>query len=125
MGPTFICTICHRLMYKEYVVQFSESNYLKCDRSLLYTCNTGKRSIDGNQYVCTTCSWNLKRNTLPIQAVANSLQLDDMPEQLNGLSTLVCTLISKCIPFMKILALPCGKQKAIHGCVVNVPVNPE
>jgi hypothetical protein len=67
----------------------------------------------------------LKRNTLPIQAVANSLQLDDMPEQLNGLSTLECTLISKCIPFMKILALPCGKQKAIHGCVVNVPVNPE
>jgi hypothetical protein len=67
----------------------------------------------------------LKCNTLPVQAVANSLQLDDIPEQLNGLSTLECTLISKRIPFMKILALPRGKQKAIRGCVVNVPVNPE
>lgn len=67
----------------------------------------------------------MKRNTLPVQAVANSLQLDDIPEQLNGLSTLECTLISKRIPFMKILALPCCKQKAIRECVVNVPVNPE
>lgn len=54
-----------------------------------------------------------------MQAVANSLTLDDIPEGLKELSTLESTLISK------ILALPRGKQKAVHGCVVNVPVNPE
>ena len=26
---------------------------------------------------------------------------------------------------MKLLGLPRGKQKAIHGCVVNVPVEPD
>lgn len=26
---------------------------------------------------------------------------------------------------MKIIGLPRGKQKAIHGCVVNVPVDPD
>lgn len=62
---------------------------------------------------------------MPVQAVTNSLSLDDIPETLKDLSTLESTLISKRIPFMKILALPRGKQKAVHGCVVNVPVNPE
>lgn len=56
---------------------------------------------------------------MPVQAVANSLSLDDIPEQLGDLSTLESTLISRRI------ALPRGKQKAVHGCVVNVPVNPE
>lgn len=96
-----------------------------CDKELLETCNTNKKSIDGEQYICTTCSWNLKRNMMSVQAVTNSLSLDDIPETLKDLSTLESTLISKRIPFMKILALPRGKQKAVHGCVVNVPVNPE
>ena len=32
-------------------------------------------------------------------------------------------LISLRIPFMKLVALPCGKQKAIHGPAVNVPAD--
>ena len=125
IGPSYICTVCNRLMYKEDVVQFKLTNFSKCDDNLLTKCNTEKKSIDDEQYICKTCSWNLKRNILPPQAVANSLQLDEIPEQLSDLSTLESMLISKRIPFMKILALPRGKQKAIHGCVVNVPINPE
>ncbi|VDI58300.1 Hypothetical predicted protein [Mytilus galloprovincialis] len=124
-GPTFICTVCHRLMYKECVTMFNENNYKACDEDLLKKCNTGKTNYNGECYICNTCSWNLKRNKLPAQAVANCLQLDPIPEQLKDLSNLECTFISTRLAFMKILALPRGKQKAIHGCVVNVPVNPE
>ncbi|CAG2189231.1 unnamed protein product [Mytilus edulis] len=124
-GPTFICTVCHRLMYKECVTMYNENNYKACDEDLLKKCNTGKTNYNGECYICNTCSWNLKRNKLPAQAVANCLQLDPIPEQLKDLSNLECTFISTRLAFMKMLALPQDKQKAIHGCVVNVPVNPE
>lgn len=56
--------------------------------------------------------------------MANNLQLDEIPEELTDLSTYENSLISRRVPFM-ILALPRGKQRAIHGCVIKVPVNPE
>ena len=62
---------------------------------------------------------------MPVLAVANGLQLDDVPSQLEELNSLECVFIARRIPFMKLLALPRGKQKAIHGCVVNVPIEPE
>lgn len=33
------------------------------------------------------------------------------------------SLISLRIPFMKMIALPCGKQRAIHGPAGNVPTD--
>ena len=39
------------------------------------------------------------------------------------LNSLEVTLISKCIPFMKLVSSPKGKQIAIHAPAVNVPTN--
>ena len=124
-GPVFVCTSCHRLLYRESVNIFDETDYSKCDETLLRRCVSGYLHSDNREYICQTCQWNLKRNKLPAQSVGNALQLDDIPEELQNLSALESMLISKRVPFMKVLALPRGKQRAIHGCVVNVPVNPE
>lgn len=61
---------------------------------------------------------------MPAQSVANGLQLDDIPADLNTLTTLERHLISRRIPFSKIVALPRGKQLGIHGPVINVPSTP-
>ena len=124
-GPVFVCTSCHRLMYRENVKIFNQSDYSKCEEALLNRCISGYLHSDNKQYICQTCQWNLKRNKLPAQSVGNALQLDAIPDELQNLSALESMLISKRVPFMKVLALPRGKQRAIHGCVVNVPVNPE
>ena len=63
----------------------------------------------------------MSRGKLPVQAKANGLQLDTVPPELNDLNTLELRLISLRIPFMKLLALPSGKQRCIHGPAVNVP----
>ena len=42
---------------------------------------------------------------------------------LTDLNPLEVCLISLRIPFMKMVALPCGKQRAIHGPAVNVPTD--
>ena len=59
-----------------------------------------------------------------LQAKANGLQLCPVPSQLSGLNLLELRLISLRVPFMKMVALPSGKQRCIHGPAVNVPSSP-
>ena len=82
---------------------------------LRYVCDTG------SEWVCKTCDRALKSGVMPLQAKANGLQLSDIPSELSGLNALELRLICVCLPFMKMVALPCSKQKSIHGPAVNVP----
>jgi hypothetical protein len=70
-GPDFVCTCCHRLMYRKSVVPCNPAKYSKCSNDLLncvfsadlrYVCDTG------NEYVCKTCDRALKRGVMPLQA---------------------------------------------------------
>ena len=58
---------------------------------------------------------------MPTQAIANGLRLPSIPPELSCLNSLEVKLISLRIPFMKMVALPSGKQRCIHGPAVNVP----
>ena len=77
-------------------------------------------SFDGKQWVCRTCDRTLKRGNMPLQAKANGLQLCQMPPELSSLNALELRLI--CLR-VKMVALPTGKQRSIHGPAVNVPSN--
>lgn len=55
----------------------------------------------------------------------NNLPLEEIPQDLKDLKSLEVAYISRRIPIMKLLALLKGKQKCVHGCVVNIPVEPE
>ena len=123
-GPDFVCTCCHRLMYGKSVVPCNPAKYSKCGNDLLncvfsanlrYVCDTG------NEYVCRTCDRALKRGVMPLQAKANGLQLPAIPPELADLNALELKLICLRLPFMKMVALPSGKQRSIHGPAVNVP----
>jgi len=58
---------------------------------------------------------------MPLQAKAIGLQLSEIPPELSGFNALELRLISLRVPFMKMVALPSGKQRSIHGPAVNVP----
>ena len=58
---------------------------------------------------------------MPTQAVANGLRLSQVPPELSCLNFLEIRLLSLRVPFMKMVALPSGKQRCIHGPAVNVP----
>ena len=83
-GPDFVCTCCHRLMYRNSVVPCNPAKYTKCSDDLLrsvfsadlrYVCATD------DEYVCKTCDRALKRGVMPLQAKANGLQLCEiLPE---------------------------------------------
>ena len=50
---------------------------------------------------------------MPFQAVANGLELPEVPVELQGLTRLECRCISLRIPFMQIRALPKGGRGKI------------
>ena len=76
----------------------------------------------GKQWVCKTCDGALCRGNLPVQAKANGMELDSEPTELSCLNALEQRLISLHVPFMKMVALPSGKQRCIHGPAVNVTI---
>ena len=119
-GPDYICVCCNRLMYRKTVQQFKEFNYDKAPSEFIMPKSV---SAQDKQWICKTCHSALKRGVLLAQAKANNLNLDDIPMELSDLNPLEIRLISLRIPFMKLVALPCGKQHAIHGPAVNVPTD--
>ena len=123
-GPDFVCSCCHRLMYNKSVVPCNLAKYSKCTNNLLecvFSADLRYVSDTGNEWVCKTCDRALKRGAMPLQAKANGLQLSQIPLELSDLNALEVRLICLRVPFMKMVALPSGKQRSIHGPAVNVP----
>ena len=120
-GPDYICTCCHRLMYRKTVLEYKISKYTKEPQEFATT--TVRTSAKDKVWICKTCDYALRRRRMPVQAKANKLELEDIPTELSDLNPLGEGLISLQIPFMKMVALPSGKQRAIHGPAVNVPTD--
>ena len=112
------------MMYRKSVILSNKTKYTKASNDLLnsvFCANLSRISIDGKEYMCKTCDRVLTRGSRPVQAKANGLQLSDVSPELSGLNALELRLISLRVPFMKMVALPSGKQRSIHGPAVNVP----
>ena len=123
-GPDFfVCICCHRMMYRQNVRPYHKGKFPKLSKEqhavilepFMYT------STDGRTWICITCDRALQKGNMPRQAKANGLSLFDIPPELSRLNEVEIRLLSRRIPFMKIVALPKGKQRAIHGPAVNVP----
>ncbi len=123
-GSDYVCKSCHRLMYKQSVACFYVHKYAKASPELLSDVFNSKffySSYDGKEWICNTCHVALSRGKMPTQAIANGLKLPSIPPELSCLNSLEVRLISLRLPFMKMVALPSGKQRCIHGPAVNVP----
>ena len=124
LGPEYVCTCCHRMMYKQTVVPYNRSKYAKASEEMLKQVFSDEKkynSFDGNVWVCKTCNRTLSRGNMPLQAKANNLELSAIPHELSDLNQLELRLVSLRVPFMEMVALPSGKQRSIHGPAVNVP----
>ena len=122
-GPIYPCAVCHRLMYRTSVLHCNQNCYTKLPEEIKCTIFHIEHlsKVDNNYWICKTCHTSLKRGYMPAQACANALFLDEIPEVLKDLKPLELRLICQRIPFMKMVGLPKGQQKAIHGPAVNIP----
>ena len=104
--PDFVCTFCHRMMYRKSVVPCNQAKYSKGSNELLncmFSADFRYVNDMGNEYVCKTCDRALKCGVMPLQAKANGLHLSEIPPQLSDLNALELRLICLCLPFMKMV----------------------
>ena len=125
--PEFVCTCCHRMMFYRSVTKLNVEKYNLggvCGRALSNRYGF-KDNEKEDEYICTTCDRKLRKNEMPCQAVANGLEIPNVPRELQGLRRLECRCIGLRIPFMSIRALPKGGQGKIRGPCINVPASLE
>ncbi len=124
--PEYVCTCCHRLLWKQSVLPFKIDKY-NSENDVVKQCfaqDILKETKPGEMYICTTCNNDLKKRKpiMPAQAVANGLQLDPTPPPgLQKPNQIEIMMFRREIPFMKLGSLPRGRQYRMQGPVVNVP----
>ena len=101
VGPEYICTSCHRMLYKHSVVTFRCTKYTKASPELLDLMSQLAHVTNGKQWICMSCDRSLCRGVLPVQSKANGMELDNQPPELSCLNALEQRLISLRVPFMK------------------------
>ena len=136
-GPVYACACCHRLCFSNQVQKCHEALYRKkgiviaqnakkcISKKYLHECTKkcSNSCVRSNLWICKTCHKKLLKNDLPAESMNNELELEDIPEELKVLNKLERNLVALHIPFMKVVSLPKGGQRAIHGPVVCVPSN--
>ena len=123
-GPIYVCTSCLQTMFVDDVDKVANLRPGK-HKALLKECCTGYISIDGCEWLCHSCKYEIYQDQYPKLSKANKVYFPEKPEELN-LYPLEETLISPLLPFMTIRSLPVGGltkegQKMIIGNVVHVP----
>ncbi|XP_052713814.1 uncharacterized protein LOC128187408 [Crassostrea angulata] len=133
-GIDYICCSCNRLLFQNQVqrcnpntyeknteaalaaeVSIQEKYFHQCSEVCLPNCT--KSSL----WICFTCHRKILNGKIPAEATVNNLFLEDIPKELSDLNCLERHLIALQIPFMKVMGLPHGGQRNVHGPVVCVP----
>ena len=111
-GPTYECSVCSRFLYSTSVKRVSEQLVSQASNTI---------QVAHGRWICHTCANAIVKGKLPAQAIDNNLRAAEVPQELSSLSSLERQLVSKIIPFMKIVSLPKGSQRGLKGQVVLVP----
>ena len=128
-GPVCTCTCCARLLFESQVQMYQDDLYRRKGKKIAENARVSisnkvrQKCSRSKLWICKTCHKKLLNGDLPSESTMNSLELDDIPKELNILNNLEQHLVALHIPFMKVVALPKGGQKAVHGPVVCVPSN--
>ena len=91
LGPDFVCTCCHRMMYRKSVVPCNRGKYTKASSDVLekvFSFELKYISPDDKEWVCKTCDRTLVRGSMPVQAKANGLKHCEIPSELSRLNVL-------------------------------------
>ena len=112
-------------MFRRDVILFNTNRYKNATLTSINKnpSSEGESNTVDRLYICNSCDTSLRKNQMPVLCTANGLDLEVIPEELRDLSPLELQLVSKVLPFMKIVSLYTGAQRSIRGQVVLVPTD--
>ena len=92
--------ISNHCLYRKSVICFNIEKY-SVDENIIFMV----KSYDDN-YICTTCDKALQKNSVPCQAVANRLNVVELPKLFQDIRRLERLLVSRRILFKKVTVMP-------------------
>ena len=115
--PVYMCAVCNRYLFRKQVIKFVGEKYKSS--VIVLRCLTGselhlpceKKCQFCAQWICVTYHKKLKEGHIPNQSMANNLKQATQTTFLSELNPLEQHLVSRVIPFMKIVTLPKSLQK--------------
>ena len=119
-GALYECVSCVRLIFRRSVVKYVSFKYK--NKELIRSFES-VATEHGSNWICQTCDSALKRNNIPPLCSLNQLSLENIPKDLDCLTSLELQLVSQILPFMKVLSLHTGAQHKLSGQVVLVPTD--
>ncbi|XP_062571478.1 uncharacterized protein LOC134233522 [Saccostrea cucullata] len=135
-GPEYTCCCCHRLLFEHQVQgctlemykgrhQAHEIAKACIQEKYCHECTLScpMHCPQSSLWICFTCHRKILSGNVPAEAAVNKMSLEEIPNDLANLNSLEQHLIALHIPFMKVMALPQGGQRNVHGPVVCVPSN--
>ncbi|XP_062587579.1 uncharacterized protein LOC134249219 [Saccostrea cucullata] len=135
-GPEYTCCCCHRLLFQHQVQgctleMYKERNQAReiakecIQKQYCHECTLScpMHCAQSSLWICFTCHRKILSGNIPAEAAVNKMSLEEIPNDLGNLNSLEQHLIALHIPFMKVMALPKGGQRNVHGPVVCVPSN--
>ena len=75
-----------------------------------------------NAVFCCNCSSTLKKKRCPKLSIANGMQLDEIPEELQKATDLEQQLFARMLVFTKIVKMPKNFMPGMTGKMINVPL---
>nr|XP_055041698.1 LOW QUALITY PROTEIN: uncharacterized protein LOC129429201 [Misgurnus anguillicaudatus] len=125
-GPECVCCVCHRLLFRKQVIECIRDCYEQKGHKILISkrCITLKYLHACNNECKSNCylSGNLSCKLWICYTCHRNMHLVEIPKELKCLNSLEQHLIALNIPFLRLLCLPRGQQRGVHGPVVCVPV---
>lgn len=110
-GPSYVCSCGTQTWFREGVVK-SDS---VCQSEFVRKFLLGIKSVGDIEWICVTCSRNLKSKKIPSCSVKNGFFLPGKPPDLN-ISEMEERLISPRNPFMQIMEKPRVVKKSSWKC---------
>ena len=117
-----------RILNNDDTTQTSQYIQHNWPQMMRYTTGTHNIYVYMDEYICIQCSTSLQcsKPKIPDQTCANNLNLDDIPQDLEELSTMERRLISYRLPFMTLIAMKqYGGYYKVNRPPVNIPVKPD
>ena len=91
-------------LYRTSVICFNIEKY-SFDEIIIFMI----KSYDDNYYICTNCDKALRKSSVPYQAVANRLNVVELPQLIQDIRRLERLLVSRRILFKKVTVMLKGK----------------
>ena len=111
-GPSCVCSLCNKLCYQIHGTFAKQGMELPDFMQF-------NASEEDEIWLCTRCQSSLKRKKILSCALVNIMRVSEVPKELQGLNSLEERLIFHITPFIKLIVLPRGHQRAIRGQVIN------